>query len=118
MPSNPDWGLRADGTPKNSGWLGVLKADNGDMTEYSVGVTFSGNEMEIPSVVPSLNREELEYLLKGNAPTRAIVDKAAAHAIGRIKEGKSPFWEDGDKVYEIPPKVMYQEKGLAETAKQ
>lgn len=61
------------------------------MTEYSVGIEIDGKEIEIPTLVPTLTRKELNHLLNGGEPTKAIMDKAYDHAITRIKSGKSPF---------------------------
>lgn len=52
-----------------------------------------GEEMEIPSLVPTLTKEEIEYLLNGNDPTPVIVNKAAEHAKKMLSKNKSPFKE-------------------------
>lgn len=89
-----DDSLRPDGTRKGSGWLGPLEMTDGSgrvMTEYSVGVRVGGREMDIPTLVPTLSREEVNYLRAGGKPTRAIVEKARAHAEEQIRAGRSPF---------------------------
>lgn len=89
-----NYGVRADGTPKGSGFLGELKRpDGGVSTELSIGVEFDGKEREIPALVPTLTKGEIDHLLSGGEPTEAIVDKAVAHAKGRLKAGKSVFAE-------------------------
>lgn len=91
-PTYPDYGKRVDGTPKGRGYLGELKtADGRIMTEFSVGVDLGDGEEEIPSIVPSLTPEEIEYLRQGNDPTPQIVDKAVEHARQRKQMGLSPF---------------------------
>ena len=49
--------------------------------------------MEIPTLVPTLTKQEIDYLLSGQRPTRAIVDKAVQHARQRMSQGLSPFKE-------------------------
>lgn len=92
IPQEKSFGNRADGTPKGSGFLGVLKRpDGGVSTEISVGVNLDGKEIEIPTLVPTLSKEEVDYLLGGGKPTKTIIDKAVSHAISRMKNGLSPF---------------------------
>ena len=89
---NKKQSLRADGTPKGPGFLGTLKRPDGKVsTELSIGVKLGGKEIEIPSLVPTLTKDEVNYLLEGNKPTKQIVNKAVKHAKKRIAEGKSPF---------------------------
>ncbi len=91
------YGRRQDGTKKSKGFLGELKRPDGSIsTEISVGVNFDGAEREIPTLVPTLDKKQIEYLLKGGEPTKEIVAKAVEHARKRLKEGKSPFYEDGE----------------------
>ena len=102
-----DFGLRPDGTPKGSGFLGVLPRPDGEVsTEISVGVNINGQEVEIPSLVPTLDQAERDYLL--NTPLspemwktpigQQIMAKAVEHAKGRMAEGKSPFAQEGEQV--------------------
>ena len=91
--------LRTDGTPKGTGWLGVMKAPTGkDVTELSIGVELGGKETLIPLVVPTLSQDEVQYLLDNSdsldlqsEETDPIVRKAIDHAIMRQQTGKSPF---------------------------
>jgi hypothetical protein len=86
------YGNRPDGTPKGKGFLGELKRPDGNVsTEISVGVNIGGKEMDIPTLVPTLTKAEVDSLLKGDAPSDAIVRKAVDHAKKRIAEGKSVF---------------------------
>ena len=100
-----DNSLRKDGTPKSTGFFGTFKTLDGtnrDMTEFSVGVDFGSGEVEIPSVVPTLTKLELDYLRSGNDPSNTIVEKAKLHARERMAQGKSPFWGEGEEVYKTP----------------
>jgi hypothetical protein len=98
-----NFGIRSDGTPKGTGWLGVLKRPDGRVsTELSVGVNIDGKEVEIPSLVPTLDKTEVDYLL--NSPTdskifettvgKRILNKSIEHAKSRISLGLSPFKTD------------------------
>lgn len=53
----------------------------------------NGEEVEIPTLVPTLSDEEINFILQGNNPTRGIVGKAVDHAKTRRKMGKSQ-WAD------------------------
>ncbi len=107
-----DYGNRPDGSAKGMGFFGELKRPDGDVsTEISVGVGMDGKEMDIPLIVPSLTKKELNYLLstdiKGknfftNMPP-SIMDKAYEHAQTRIKSGMSPF-AGPDEIVEPPSK--------------
>lgn len=92
------YGTRTDGTFKGPGFLGELKRpDGGISTELSIGVEINGKEMEIPAIVPTLSKTEIEHLLDGNEPTDDIVRKAFDHAVKRLKDGKSPFFGAEDE---------------------
>ena len=92
------YGNRLDGTKKGLGFLGELKRPDGAVsTELSIGVNFDGKEREIPALVPTLTKQEVDYLLNGGKPTKEIVRKAVEHARGRISSGKSPFAENGEQ---------------------
>jgi len=96
-----NFGARADGTQKGTGFFGVQKMTDGsnrDMTEFAIGVDIGQGETEIPTLVPTLSKKELEFLKAGNDPSKAIVDKAVSHARQRISGGKSPFIEAGEKI--------------------
>lgn len=88
------FGLRKDGTSKGPGWLGTLARPDGAVsTELSIGVNIDGRETLIPSLVPTLNRQEINHLLSGGEPTEQIVDKAVLHAKEKMARGLSPFKE-------------------------
>ena len=124
------YGSRADGTQKGRGFLGELKRpDGGVSTEISVGVNIGGKETEIPTLVPTLTRSEIDYLLSGGRPTDAIVDKAVKHAKERMAMGKSPFASESEAPRGAQPpadviaqltKSLYQQEsgsGTADTSK-
>ena len=66
-------------------------------TEISIGVEWDGKERLIPSIVPTLTKSELDYLLDGGKPTDEIVHKAQEYAMKRMREGKSPFAQPGEQ---------------------
>ena len=89
-----NFGLRTDGTPKGMGWLGVIPMGDGrEMTELSIGVGIGGRETLIPSLVPTLSTDEIEYLRGGGDPrkNKVIMNKAIEHAMPYIHRGESPF---------------------------
>jgi len=89
------YGMRPDGTPKGRGWLGEIPHSSGSvMTEYSIGVDMDGKETLIPTIVPTLTKDEigiLQNMQKGQKLPQSIIDKAVQHARERMKTGKSPF---------------------------
>ena len=94
----PDYGRRYDNSaPKGLGFFGLLNHPNqapyqqSVSTELSVGVPLAGKEREIPSLVPTLVPQEIDWLLNGGEMTGEILNKAYAHALMRYKQGLSPF---------------------------
>lgn len=117
--TTPD-NIRNDGTIKGSGFFGPLSMTDGSgrtMTEFSVGVDFGGVETEIPTLVPTLTKQELDFLRSGNDPSRAIIDKAIAHAKQRASKGLSPFISEGESIQqsEQPQLEPSGEFGLSES---
>ncbi len=119
------YGFREDGTPKGNGFLGLLKRPDGQVSsELSIGVNLDGKETLIPSLVPTLNQEEVQSLLdmpKGQAPSPEIVAKATDYARGRIAQGKSPFAGEGEQVASQDfgiPNLTELRKGNVKTAQQ
>ena len=97
---------RSDGSKKSAqGFLGPVKnnVEGGTMTEVSVGMEINGKEMEVPTMVPTLTKKEIETLanmkLEGNAKNipESIIMKAKQHALQRIEQGLSPFYQDEEK---------------------
>lgn len=99
-PPAASYGSRPDGTPKGKGYLGELtRPDGGVMTEYSVGIEIDGQERDIPTIVPTLTKKELELLLNlndGDKIPKSILDKAVEHAQKRIADGKDVFAGDDE----------------------
>jgi hypothetical protein len=105
LPQGKGSGKRPDGTSKGNGWLGVLPLtfpdkSPGVATEYSVTVGIDGKDVLIPSLVPTLTKDEISQMTTDIIPNQKkvpepILQKAVSFAKGRIKEGKSPFVEGG-----------------------
>jgi len=91
------WAKREDGTKKGQGFLGLLKnAAGGVSSEISIGVDFGKGEVTIPTIVPTLNQQELDFLLanpkvKPQDLPPSIHKKAVDHARMRMSQGLSPF---------------------------
>ena len=87
---------RRDGTDKGTGFLGILKRPDGNVsTELSVSTDAVGGR-EFPLLVPTLTKSEVHTLLtmKSKNPKDipySIVSKAEAFAIAREKAGKPLF---------------------------
>lgn len=105
-----DYGNRPDGAPKGKGFFGELKRPSGGVsTEISIGVGIRGKETTIPLIVPTLSRDELNYLLKVDPKSKtfydkmpkSIIEKAVDHASMRMEAGKSPF-ADPDEIMKAP----------------
>lgn len=101
----PRFGFRPDGTPKGEGWLGVLPLSDGNVaTEYSMqsqAVKVGDQMVDFPTLVPTLNQEEVNLMLSDIIPNRKpipepIVQKAIKHAKQRLDKGLSPFKELGE----------------------
>lgn len=93
--------MRNDRSIKSEqGFLGPYTTDDGrTMTEFSIGVEIDGQEIEIPSMVPTLTETEIEALRtlpEGVQVPRIIQRKAADHARKRIAAGLNPFYQDGE----------------------
>lgn len=86
---------RADGSIKGRGYLGPIPDSQGrPMTEFSMGVGFDSGEMDIPTLVPSLSPEEIQFLQNmqpGTPIPQSIQQKAIEHAKLRMRQGLSVF---------------------------
>lgn len=91
--------FRLDGSQKGRGYLGPVQNPYGQtMTEYTIGVNMDGKEVEIPTFVPTLTPQELEYLTRiedGQPIPESIVQKAVDHARMRMQQDLSPFHDSG-----------------------
>ncbi len=115
----PEYGESPDGRTKGPGWFGPIKMPNGaDLTEWSVTTEVNGVEVSVPTVVPTLEKDELDLLVNAaqigvenlneeeKKSLNAITDKAIAWAHARWKEGKSPYIMNGEKPKKTP---IYEE---------
>lgn len=114
--SNPFYGQREDGTGKGPGFMGAVPNpyQGGISGELSIGIdptipqrgTVNENGYSynsVPSMVPTLSPDELQWMLAGNPATAAIRKKAEAFAKQRKTQGKGPFrgWDE-DTQYPLP----------------
>ena len=104
MPNSPDADMyRSDGSLKSArGYLGPMVSlrDGKTMSEFTVGVQINGQEVNVPSMVPTLSPEEVEMLrniLPGEPIPESIVRKAKDHALMRMEQGKNIFYQDGEE---------------------
>lgn len=103
--------VREDGTLKGNGYLGKLKMRDGSnqfATEKSIGVEIDGKEELIPSIVPTLDKNEIDFILKGgdildkkNPISNKIIQKAVDFAYER-KSKNLPFF--ANNANQNPPK--------------
>ena len=100
----PDYGYGqryGSAAPKGLGFLGpLLRPDGQVMSEYSIGVNLDGRQVEIPSIVPTLTKQELATLLTlkdGQAPPKSVIDKAIAYARTRLAGGYDAFAGPGEQ---------------------
>jgi hypothetical protein len=98
----PDYGNRPDKTKKGMGYFGELKLPKGGVaTEYGIGVKIEGQEMEIPTLVPTLSKKELDMMVNDVIPNNrdipeSVIQKAVDHARMRVGKWRSPFAEPDD----------------------
>lgn len=99
---------------KGLGYFGELQRPGGGVSsELSFGVPIQGKETEIPALVPTLSREEIDYLLGGGKITDPIMHKAVAHAQKRIAQGKDPFAQAGEQTPLDKPKAKSFEDAMS-----
>ena len=96
---------RADGSEKSAlGFLGPIKNNvtGKTMTELTVGVPINGEEMEVPAMVPTLTEDEILFLQNNDLEGKpqlipeSILRKAQRHAVKRLGNGQSVFYQDGE----------------------
>lgn len=99
-----DNNFRLDETTKGEGYLGRLKSSDGkDVTEYSIGVEIDGKEIQIPTIVPTLNDSELNLMLNDIIPNnkeipKEIIDKSIEFYKERERAGLPAFAEKGEQI--------------------
>ena len=99
--------VREDGSLKGAGYFGTLKRPDGGVSgELSIGVNLGGKEMEIPSMVPTLSKEEFNYLMTTHPDEhhtanpqvwKSIIQKAVEHAKSRMLYGKPVFAQEHEE---------------------
>lgn len=85
---------------KGRGYFGPVKAIEGYMTELST----EDESGAYPLVVPTLSKDELTLLGKGEVPTPEIYKKARAHADLRRAQGLDPFSDNTGLTFPLPTK--------------
>ena len=110
-----DNSMRLDNTKKGSGFLGRLFMRDGsgkEATELSTSFTFDGEEVFMPTIVPTLTDSEIEAILSGKISPEMqenIDNKVIDHAFLRRKQNKSPFFNDGiDDRKDFPERKRFQ----------
>jgi len=98
------YGLRhGSDQPKALGFFGELPVRGGVATEYSADVDIDGKNVQIPTITPNLNGNELARLLRAISSDAQVPDdlmqKATQNARVRMLLGKSPFWAMPEKQY-------------------
>lgn len=104
---------------KGLGYFGKLKvggelADTDAVaTEYTMGVEMYGEEVEIPTLVPTLTKEELDLMVNDIIPNKkkipdAIAKKAIAHAQKRLREEKDIFATERVFHADSDPNTIYK----------
>ena len=106
------FGRRADGSQKDIGWEGVMyDLDGNAVTEKSITVEFDDiGPVEIPMIVPGLSMVTKEKIVYENATLddlpiedqKYIID----HAIGQMKQGRTPFFDTEDRLDQLVPEVQ------------
>lgn len=99
-PPQNNFGNRPNGTPKGTGWMGVIKRPDGNvMTEVTTGVEINGKETDIPLITPYSTKADIEYLKSADVQgkdfyekmPKGLMDRAVRHANERMKSGKSVY---------------------------
>lgn len=92
--SIPNDSFRINGTKKGNGWLGPLPMQDGSgkiATEITIDVDTPVGRKYLPLLVPTLDQEGINHLLKGGKPTPQIFKKAIRHAVDRWTKGFSAY---------------------------
>lgn len=109
------YGRRADGSLKGRGFFGPIPSVKGTVaTELGANSTVDGRDLHYPLIHPNLNREQIDYLVKGGKPTPELHDLAIKHAMERLGQGLQPFAGEGDKPLPLPesaPKLKFAMSG-------
>jgi len=97
--------LREDGTSKQAGFFGQLSRADGS-NQVSTELSVEADGMLFPLMVPTLSKQELDFLLTNPPDPQKIPEpilmKAMEHAYQRQQQGKSAFWEPGEPQFSVP----------------
>ena len=78
------------------------------MTELSIGVDFGKGQMDIPTIVPTLTRDEINHLASGGEITDEIVRKAVDHAVKRLEDDMpvfhTPYYKSNPRRWDHRPR--------------
>jgi hypothetical protein len=90
--------LQTDGRAKGRGFFGPLTRPDGRVsTELSIGVSLDGQEVQIPLLVPTLTRAEVQKLLSGTTASQSVVNKAVQFYRARRAAGQPAFAQPGEE---------------------
>ena len=91
------------GTVKGKGYFGEMPMNQGGaMTEFSSAYGQDGKLVSNPLVVPTLTKQELDWLKSGQDPTPQIIKKAQDYAQKRMATGQSTFATPQELRYPVP----------------
>ena len=93
----------SQGTVKGKGYFGEVPMDQGGaMTEFSSAYGQDNNLVSNPLIVPTLTKQELDWLKAGLDPTPQIIKKAQDYAQKRMGAGQSTFATPQELRYPVP----------------
>jgi hypothetical protein len=92
-----------DATLKGKGFFGEIPVNQGGaMTEFSSAYDQNGKMVSHPLLVPTLNKQEIDWLKSGQEPTPQIIKKAQDYAQKRMGSGQSTFATPQELRYSVP----------------
>ena len=96
------WGMRQGGAPghKERGYFGKIDRKDGKGFSTELGRSSedeSGKTIHYPLIHPGMTHEQLHHIVNDGTPTAEHERAAYDHALKRIKDGKSPFAEEGEQ---------------------
>jgi hypothetical protein len=93
----------SQGTVKGKGYFGEVPTNQGGaMTELSSAYEQDGKLISNPLIVPTLTKQELDWLKSGQEPTPQIIKKAQDYAQKRMGSGQSTFATPQELRYPVP----------------
>jgi hypothetical protein len=121
--------IRSDGTEKGKGFLGEIKRPDGKVsTELSItsADVIPGKEVLIPTMVPSLTKEEISHLMSGKYNPQArkgiddVISRKAIDFARQRAAKKQPFFatpEEEGKFTPISPPVKAMQSDATQVAR-